>query len=110
MANSSLSSSFSQIETPADLVKKNDEVKSPLTVAMEAMGEVGFKGSMAMCLWLMNNAAEWHYDVAIDKADGRKSAVAWAHDEGKIRAAMAILQGLDYGDNEETETEENTDA
>ena len=109
MANSQMS--FSNIDTPADLVKKNDEVKAPLQVAMEAMGEVGFKGSMMMCLWLLNNAAEWHHDVAIDKADGRKMAAAWARDCGKLDAAMAIIRTLDFGDNDNSDSEEeNTEV
>jgi len=90
---------FDSITSPAELAQANDEVKTPLTVAMEAMGEVGFKGSMAMACWLMANAAEWHEDVAIDKAAGRKEAASWAVDAGKLRAAIAILQSLDYGDN-----------
>ena len=109
MSNSQLS--FSNIDTPADLVKKNEEVKAPLQVAMEAMGDVGFKGSMAMCLWLLDNAAQWHHDVAIDKAEGRKMAAAWAVDCGKIEAAMAIIRSLDFGDNNNEEAqEENTEA
>ena len=110
--NSSLSSSFSKIETPADLVAKNEEIKTPIETAMEAMGQVGFKGSMFMVMWLLNNAAEWHHDVAIDKAEGRKMAAAWALDCGKLEAAMAIIRSLDFGDNnnEETQEEENTEA
>ena len=98
---------FDSITSPAELAKANDEVKSPLTVAMEAMGEVGFKGSMAMACWLMANAAEWHEDVAIDKAGGRKEAAAWALDGGKLRAAIAILQSLDYGDTAPAEQEDD---
>ena len=89
---------FDSITSPSDLAQANDEVKSPLSIAMEAMGDVGFKGSMAMAIWLMANAADWHSDMAIDKAEGRKAVSAWAFDEGKLRAAMAILQSLDYGD------------
>ena len=107
--NTSLS--FSNIDTPADLVKKNDEVKAPLQVAMEAMGQVGFKGSMAMCLWLLDNAATWHHDIAVDKAEGRKMAAAWAMDCGKLEAAMTIIRSLDFGDNDNSDSEEeNTDA
>ena len=102
---------FDSIQSPADLAQANDEVKSPLTVAMEAMGEVGFKGSMAMAIWLMANAADWHEDGAVDKAEGRKSAAAWAIDSGKLRAAIAILQSLDYGDPEpEAEAKEEEKA
>ena len=110
MANSQMS--FSDVQTPADLVAKNEEVKAPIQVAMEAMGEVGFKGSMAMCLWLLDNAAQWHHDIAVDKADGRKMAAAWAMDCGKLEAAMTIIRSLDFGDddNDETTEEENTDA
>ena len=110
MSNSQMS--FSDIQTPADLVKKNEEVKAPLQVAMEAMGSVGFKGSMAMCLWLLDNAASWHHDIAVDKAEGRKMAAAWALDCGKLEAAMAIIRSLDFGDdnNSDENTEEETEA
>ena len=89
---------FDSITSPADLAQANEEGKTPLATAMEAMSEVGFKGSMAMAIWLMANAADWHEDVAVDKAEGRKEAAAWAMDSGKLRAAIAILQSLDYGD------------
>ena len=109
MANSQMS--FSDIKTPADLVAKNEEVKTPIQVAMEAMGEVGFKGSMFMCLWLLDNAASWHHDIAVDKAEGRKMAAAWALDCGKLEAAMAIIRSLDFGDNNSDEnSEEETEA
>ncbi len=102
---------FDSIQSPSDLAQANEEVKSPLGVAMEAMGEVGFKGSMAMAIWLMDNAATWHEDVAIDKAEGRKSVAAWAADGGKLRAAIAILTSLDYGDPEpEAEAQEEEKA
>ena len=102
---------FDSIQSPSDLAQANDEVKSPLGVAMEAMGDVGFKGSMAMAIWLMDNAANWHEDMAIDKADGRKAATAWAIDAGKLRAAISILTSLDYGDPEpEAEAQEEEKA
>ncbi len=103
MSNSQIS--FSNIETPSDLVKENETVKAPIEVAMEAMSEVGFKGSMAMCIWLLDNAAQWHHDIAIDKADGRKMTAAWAHDGGKLDAAIAILRSLDFGDSNNENTE-----
>ena len=101
---------FDSITSPAELAQANEEVKTPLTVAMEAMGAVGFKGSMAMAIWLMVNAAEWHEDMAVDKADGRKEAAAWAADGGKLRAAIAILRSLDYGDSAPEADEEDKEA
>jgi len=99
-------SSFSSIDTPAQLAKKNEEVQSPLGAAMDNMTEVGFQGSMLMVLWLLNNMAEFHQDFAIDKAEGRQAVAAWAFDHGKIEAAMSILRSIDFGQNDEEETEE----
>ena len=97
---------LSGIDTPADLKAKNDQVKQPLEVAMEAMGEVGFQGSMLLVLWLLNNMAEWHQDVALDKAEGRKAVAAWAYDHGKVEAAMAVLRTIDIGLNDDEEDED----
>ena len=110
MAQSSFD--FDSISTPADLAKSNDEVQSPLSQAMDAMGEVGFQGSMLMVCWLLNNMAEFHHDFAVDKAEGRKQVAAWAHDEGKIDAALAILRTIDIGlpRNDDEDKSETADA
>ncbi len=76
---------------------------------MEAMSEVGFEGSMLMALWLLNNASEWHEDVALDKVEGRKAVHAWALDQGKIEGALAILRTINLPSFDKSE-EESTDA
>ena len=103
---------FDSVQTPADLAKANDEVKSPLGQAMEAMEEVGFQGSMLMVLWLLNNMSEFHQDVALDKAEGRRMVASWAYDQGKIDGAMAILRTIDFGQNQsdDSDEEETTEA
>ena len=110
MSNSQMS--FSDIQTPADLVKKNEEVNTPLAQAMDAMGEVGFTGSMLMVCWLLNNMADWHQDVALDKAEGRRAVASWAFDHGKIEAALSILRTIDIGlnDDNDDESEAETEA
>ena len=100
---------FDSISTPSELTKANEEVKSPLSQAMEAMGEVGFEGSMLMAMWLVKNAADYHYEIAIDKAEGRKAVAAWANDGGKLEAALAILRSIElpsFNKDEEEEAEE----
>ena len=100
---------FDSISTPSELTKANEEVKSPLSQAMEAMGEVGFEGSMLMAMWLIKNAADYHYEIAIDKAEGRKAVAAWANDGGKLEAALTILRSIElpsFNKDEEEEAEE----
>ncbi len=101
---------FDSISTPADLTKANEEVKSPLSQAIEAMGDVGFEGSMLMAMWLLNNAAEWHHEFAIDKAEGRKSVAAWAADGGKLDAALAILRTVELPGVSNNEESDNASA
>ena len=103
---------FDSIDTPADLAKENDKVQSPLGRAMEAMEEVGFQGSMLMVIWLLNNMSEFHQDVALDKADGRRMACSWAYDQGKLDSALAILRTIDFGQNQSNDDsdEEETEA
>ena len=97
---------FDSVQTPADLAKANDEVKSPLGQAMDCMEDVGFQGSMLMVLWLLNNMSEFHQDVAMDKAEGRRMVASWAYDQGKLDSALAILRTIDFGQNSNNDEEE----
>ena len=103
---------FDSIDTPAELAKENDKVQSPLGQAMEAMEEVGFQGSMLMVIWLLNNMSEFHQDVALDKAEGRRMVASWAYDQGKLDSCLAILRTIDFGQNQSDDDsdEEETEA
>ena len=96
---------FDSVQTPSDLAKANDEVKSPLGQAMEAMEQVGFQGSMLMVIWLLNNMSEFHQDVAMDKAEGRSQVASWAYDQGKLDSCLAILRTIDFGQNQSNDEE-----
>ena len=101
MTSPSFPQSFDAIDTPADLVARNEEIQSPLHRAMEAMEEVGVQGSMIMVFWLLRNMSDFHKDYALDKAEGRLTTASWAFDHGKLEAAMDILRTVDVGLNDE---------
>ena len=71
---------------------------------LASLGPVSFQNLMSL--------SEFHQDVAMDKAEGRRMVASWAYDQGKIDGAMAILRTIDFGQNQsnDSDEEEETEA
>ena len=100
---------FSDIATPADLVSQNDQVVHPLMGAIEAVGELNMKQSMALCVYVLSNVRDFHHDFATDKADGRNQMAMWVYDEALVSAAITLLNRVDYGQNN-NQSDNDTDS
>ena len=103
---------FSDIQTPADLVDQNDQVATPLEVAFDAVGELNFKQTMALCTLMLSNVRDFHHQFANDKAEGRQQFGSWVYDEALVSAAITLLNRVDYGQKSkksDTDTQNDTE-
>ena len=81
---------FSSVETVADLVAQNEETKTPLMRAVEAMGDCGYDDTKTVILWLVNNMCDFHKERAMDEEND--SPLTWAKDYGQLVVALEALK------------------
>ena len=78
------------ITTPADLAKANEEEKSPLQKATEALSECGYDDTKVVILWLVNNIADFHKERAMDSECD--APLTWAKEYGQLVVALEALK------------------
>ena len=81
---------FTSISTPADLVAKNTETKTPLELAEEALTQCNYDDTKTVILWLVSNMTSFHKERAME-CEG-EAALMWAKDLGQLVVAYEALK------------------
>ena len=87
---------FTEIATPADLVKENN-TKSLYEIAEDAAGELTYAEGKALALYLISCLGSMHEDMVKQQmGEGETdSAIAWAKDEQKLHSAWDLLNSVE---------------
>ena len=87
---------FTEISTPADLVKENSS-KSLYEIAEDAAGELSYAEGKARALYLISCLGSMHEDMVKQQmGEGETdSAIAWAKDEQKLHSAWDLLNSVE---------------
>lgn len=88
---------LSDINSPSDLLKANEETKSPMELAIEALTEVNYEDTKKVVMWLVSNMKDFHHDtVAKLQEDGEyEQANGWVWDESKLAQALQLIDSVD---------------
>ena len=88
---------FDNIETVADLVNQNEEIKSPFETAVEALMKCGYGDSKKVAQWLLTNMVDFHKEnsVSVLKGEMEGSIIAWVTDTTKLETALELLKEVE---------------
>ena len=107
----STSFDFDSIQTTADLVKQNEDVKTPFASAIEALEDCGYDDSLLIVGYLLTNMIDFHHTQVFEQDHGKSITAYHAYTEGKLKSVKDTLlpmikQVLESS--EEQEDEEQT--
>ena len=90
---------FTEIATPADLVKENN-TKSLYEIAEDAAGELTYADGKRLAQYLLCCLGSFHDETAKEEleAGNTKSATAWFKDEQKLHTAYDLLSSVEIED------------
>ena len=85
------------INNVSDLIAQNEQTKSPFEIAVDALCEVNYTDSHKVAMWLVQNMLDFHKQHAVECHEDPEqgSALAWAHDAGKLEAILDTLKSID---------------
>lgn len=88
---------LSDINNVSDLLKQNEEAKSPFEQAVDALCECNYSDSRKVALWLLVNMLDFHKERASGCATGEEEGnpLMWAHDAGKLELIVEALKGIE---------------
>ena len=75
------------ITNVSDLLAANEEEKTPLQKATEALTECGYDDTKVIVLWLVNNFTSFHKERAEETG-----SLEWARDFGQLVVALETLK------------------
>ena len=78
------------ITNVSDLLAANEEEKTSLQKAAEALAECGYDDTKTVILWLVNNMADFHKERAMDSECD--APLTWAKDYGQLVVALEALK------------------
>ena len=84
------------INTVSDLLNQNEQ-KSPLEVALEALCECDYSDSKKVATWLISNMVDFHKEMTMKSLQGESEGnpIAWCADTTTLEIALQLLRDVE---------------
>ena len=87
---------FDSISTVSDLITQNEE-KTPLETALEALTECDYAESKKVATWLISNMVDFHKEMTLKalKGENENNPIAWCADTTTLEIALSLLNDVE---------------
>ena len=87
---------FDSISTVSDLITQNEE-KTPLETALEALTECDYAESKKVATWLISNMVDFHKEMTLKalKGETENNPIAWCADTTTLEIALSLLNDVE---------------
>ena len=84
------------VNTVSDLLTQNEE-KTPLETALEALTECNYQDSKKVATWLISNMVDFHKEMTMKALQGEteNNPIAWCADTTTLEIALSLLNDVE---------------